>query len=151
MSRIVALDIQQYKTKSRRTKTQRNVPDQGQSDNIPEFLKSTAELHTQRQRLDHETCQNAATTHLATSDRRAEWEVADTDFLIHDGIGKVIPASRHGSYEDGDGVRLGECGQEPGQPHCRCIARKGCQKPPSMHDKFVEQGYILNFMVFTGR
>lgn len=72
--------------------------------NVPELFERTAEL--------------------ATCHRSTQWVVADTDLLVNNAVGKVILAPRHGTDEDSYRMRLGQCGQELGQPDGRRIAGK---------------------------
>ena len=48
------------------------------------------------------------TTHFATCDRRTEWVVADTDFLVDNAIGKVVFSPSHGTDKDRNIVSLWE-------------------------------------------
>lgn len=75
---------------------------QASLDNIPELLKSTAELEND-QCLGVKMVIKAA--NLSTGNAGAEWVVADADFFVYIGVCEVISSSSHCAYEYGDVVR----------------------------------------------
>lgn len=47
-------------------------------------------------------------TNLPTSNARTQRIIANTDLLVHDVIGEIVPAASHGAYKDCDVVCRGD-------------------------------------------
>ena len=69
---------------------------------------SSAQQNYMRNSQSYYSSNKAGGTYLPTRNAGTEWVVADANFFVRNGIGKVVLAARHRADEDGDGMRLGE-------------------------------------------